>query len=143
VEFLESVDNALIYVVEEETVNGTPDDVRHRVGHLDHLHKIGSDRRVEPRDYRLIDLQPFDVLPHVLHIHGAIDMVEQAELVERCIKQDRLGEEGGVVVIQGDRHVGVDVDVPDHGNSSDRGSISKGVLGGGNQRRRVGHHGRV
>jgi hypothetical protein len=48
VEFLDSIDNALIYVVEEEATNGAPDDVRHRVGNLDHLHEIRSNRSVEP-----------------------------------------------------------------------------------------------
>jgi hypothetical protein len=48
VEFLDSIDNALIYVVEEEATNGAPDDVRHWVGNLDHLHEIRSNRSVEP-----------------------------------------------------------------------------------------------
>jgi hypothetical protein len=118
-------------------VNGAPYDIRRWVGHLDHLHEIMGNKCVEPRNNGLIDLKPLDIVPHVLSVHGAIDMVEHSELAECGVKESSLGGEGGVAIIQGDRYVGANVGVLDRGQSDGGGSISKMILGG-NRIRQVG-----
>lgn len=80
----------------------------------------------------MIDLQPLGVVPHELWVDGAIDMVQQAKLAERGVKELPPDGVGVVTVVEDDRHAGADVNVLKSGrNDLGRGRISKGVGGRG------------
>jgi hypothetical protein len=102
-ELLECVDSTLNGVVEEEAANGLLDDVGRRLRNLDHMHETGSNRCIQLGHNALIDLQPFDVVPHVLDIDGAVDMVDQPKLVKSGIEEGAPSRERRVAVVECER----------------------------------------
>jgi hypothetical protein len=85
VELLEGIE--LICVVQQEAADGAPDEVRLQLWDLHHLHQWRRDRGVEPRHDALVDLQPLNIVPHVLGIDGTVDIVDEAKLPERGIEE--------------------------------------------------------
>jgi hypothetical protein len=141
-ELLECVDSTLNGVVEEEAANGLLDDVGRRLRNLDHMHETGSNRCIQLGHNALIDLQSFDVVPHVLDIDGAVDMVDQPKLVKSGIEEGAPSRERHVAVVECERHMGADVHML-HGRDGDGGgrAVAEGVLGAGNGGSRAGRHG--
>jgi hypothetical protein len=91
----------------------------------------------------LVDLQSFDIVPHVLGINGAVDKIEEPDLAKGTIKEGTLGRECSVTIVNGDCHMVVDVDMLDHrGCHGGRGRFGKMVLGSGGRGSGVGCHGR-
>jgi hypothetical protein len=138
---LEGVDNAPIGDVEEEATYGLPDDVDRRLRNLDHLHEIESNRCIQPGHNALIDLELFGVVPHVLGIDGAIDMIDQPELAESGVEESAPSREHCGAVVEGDRHMSADVHMLDvrDGNGGGR-VVAEGVLGAGDGGSRAGCH---
>lgn len=114
-EFLKSVDGALVGIVEEQTTNGRSDQVSVRMFNNDHLHKVWRDRVVEPGDDTLVDMQPVHIMPRGLSIDCAVDVIIEAEFAEDGIEEGTPDLEVVVAVVQGHRHMSEDVDVLDDG----------------------------
>jgi hypothetical protein len=95
---------AMTHVAEELLLDGAPCSVR-RVTRLDDdLKDIGGDRGVEPGDDGCVDLHPCDVILLEVDVEGAVDVVEEAELVVRDVEE---GTSCGIV--RG-------IEIKDHGN---------------------------
>lgn len=109
--FLKGEDGTLIGVVKKPATDRGPEEISRWIWHLDHLHQIGGDGGVKPRDNALVDLEPVSVVPHGLRIDSAIDMVEKPELAEGGIEEGCPNGEGGVAAVEDDGNVGANVHV--------------------------------
>jgi hypothetical protein len=119
-----------------------PDDVGSRLRHLGHLHETRSNRCIQPGNNALIDLHPFSVVPHVLGVDGAINMIDQSKLVKICVEEGAPSREHRVAIVESDRHMSADIDVLD-GSEGDGGGrvVTEGILRASNGGSRAGRHG--
>jgi hypothetical protein len=71
-------------------------------------------------------------VPHVLGVDGAINMIDQLELVKSGIEEGAPSRERHVTVVEGDRHMSAVVHVLD-GRDGDSGgrAVTEGVPGAG------------
>ena len=110
VELLLRLGHAMTRVAEELLLDGGPCPV-HRIARLDDGPKnVGGDHGIKPGDDRCIDLQLGNIIVLELDVDGAIDVVQEAELVERNVEE---GTPCGVVrgiKIKNHGNMGLDVD---------------------------------
>jgi hypothetical protein len=86
VELLQGIHGALVYGVEEETLERRLERVRRRLAEEHHLYDLRRHKVVEPRHNALIDLKPLSVMPHSMGIDGSINMVDDAKLALHMLK---------------------------------------------------------
>lgn len=142
VEFVLGVHGTLEAVVEEEAEDLRPGGVGREMWLVNGVHDILGHGGVQPGDDAGVDLCPFDVVAHEDSIDGAVDVVGEAEFLERELEEGAPLAKVGGLHLERDRDVRLDVD---HGDRRSRGWIRErsskgvGVGGGGTGGRRVRH----
>jgi len=110
VEVLLQVDSAVKTVVEEESDDVGPDVVGGGAGVVHSIHEGLGDGGVQPRDDAGVDLEPLGIVLHEDGVEGAVDVAGEGELLESEFEERTPLQEVGLVHVEGDRDMAVDVE---------------------------------